>query len=98
LLNGYCVGIVGGQWLDRSASASVALDDAWLGRDVGWSKVQGTVPGGPVGWLECIAACIAVGPIAMTAGTAAMIKVTANRAITFDLMLFPEITNQQHAI
>jgi hypothetical protein len=67
----------------------VALDDASLGIDVGWSNVQGTVPGGPVEWLAFIAAWIALGPIAITAGTSAAIKVTASRAITFDFMLFP---------
>ena len=70
----------------------MAFDDASLGIDVGWSNVQGTVPGGPVEWLGFNAAWIAVGPIAMTAGTSAAIKVTASRAITFDLMLFPRKT------
>jgi len=48
--------------------------------------VQGTVPGGPVEWLACVAAWTAVGPIAIAAGTSAATRATANKAITFDLM------------
>jgi len=39
-----------GQWLARALSAAVALGEAWVGSEAGWSKSHGgTVPGGPVG-------------------------------------------------
>ncbi len=48
--------------------------------------MHGTVPGGPVEWLACVAAWTAVGPIAITAGTSAATRATANKAIIFDFM------------
>ncbi len=48
--------------------------------------MHGTVPGGPVEWLACVAAWTAVGPIAITAGTSAATRATANKAIICDLM------------
>ena len=64
----------------------MALSDAWPGRDVGWLKVHGTVPGGPVEWLACAAAWAAAAPTAVTTGMSAATSVTANRAMTFALM------------
>lgn len=89
-LSDYRVRAVRGQWLDLSARASVALDEAWLGRDAGWSKVQGTVPGGPAEWLARVPVWSALGPIAIAAGTRAAINVTANSATTLDLMFFSQ--------
>ena len=83
------MGIVGGQWVDRSASASVALADAWLGSDPGLSKVHGIVPGGPVEWLACAAAWLTPDASAIIAGDAAATNVIASRARIFDFMPFP---------
>jgi hypothetical protein len=86
--DGYCAGGVG-QWDDLSASASVALGDAWPGSETGLVKSHGgTVPGGPVEWLACAAAWLIPDAIATTAGDTAAINVIASRASTFDFMLF----------
>jgi len=86
-----CVGGAGGQWDDRSASASLALADAWLGSEVGWVKVQSAFPG-PVGWsawLSCAADWLTPDASVITAGDAAATSAIANKAMIFDLMSFP---------
>lgn len=92
------MGIVGGQWVDRSASASVASADAWLGSELGWSKVHGTVPGGPVGWLACAAAWLTPDASAISVGDAAATNVIASRARIFGFMPFSHRTYGSHGI
>ncbi len=89
------MGIVGGQWVDRSASASVALADAWLGIEVGWVKVHCAVPGV---WLACAAAWPTPDASAIIAGDAAATKVIANRASIFDFMPFSHRAYGSHGI
>jgi hypothetical protein len=96
--DGYYAGSVGGQWDDRSASASVALADAWLGSELGLVKVHGTVVGGPVEWLACAAAWLTPDAIAITAGDTAAISVIASRASIFGFMLFPIESIGSHGI
>jgi len=79
-----------GQWLPRSSCASIALGDAWLGSEVGWSKSQGgTVVGGPFGWWECAAAWLAPATKDIIAGDIAAINATDSRAMIFAFIRFP---------
>jgi hypothetical protein len=86
----YFLSADGGQWDDRSASASLALSDAWLGKEVGCVKVHSALPG-PVGWsawLSCAAAWLAPDARAINAGDAAATIVIASRARIFGFMPF----------
>ncbi len=83
--DGYHVVCVGGQWDDRSASASLALSDAWVGSEVGWVKVH-SASTGPFGWLACAAAWLTPDASAIIAGDAAATIVIASRARIFDFM------------
>ncbi len=47
------------------------------------------VPGGPVGWLACVAAWLAPAAKDMTAGDNAAINATASRATIFAFIAFP---------
>jgi len=90
LLDRYTAAVVG-QWLARALSAAVALGEAWVGSDAGWSKSHGgRVPGGPVAWLACVAAWLSPAAKDMTAGDTAAINAIASRATIFALICFPE--------
>jgi len=94
--DGYGVGCVGGQWDDRSASASTALGDAWLGSgEVGWVKVHCAVPGV---WLAWAAPWLAPDASTISAGDAAATKAIASRARIFAFMLFPIEPYRFHGI
>ncbi len=85
------------QWTDRSASASAALGEAWVGRVAGWVKVHaGTVPGGPSGW-SVWAVGLAAAASDMTAGDTAAINAIASRATIFAFIRFSywDLTSQE---